>query len=143
MRSKLALIILFFGISSQAAETTCEGKWAGTFLDEARGWETDSELIVSEDNTTWMSKLGFHKRSNSPCRDIVFTAKILQCTAIEIEFIVDGSSVMSPRGNHCPDTHGKLIRTSEDTAEGYFLTDSAGIPVEEGKRRSLSLRRIR
>jgi hypothetical protein len=52
MRSKLALIILFFGISSYAAETTCEGKWAGTFLDEARGWETDSELIVSEENTT-------------------------------------------------------------------------------------------
>jgi hypothetical protein len=142
MKSKLTLIILFFGITSHAADTSCEGKWAGTYLDEARGWKTDSELIVSEDQTTWMSKLGMHKKKNSPCRDVVFPAKILQCTANEIEFIVDGSSVMSPRGNHCPDWQGKLKRTSEDTAEGYFLTDSAGMPIDEGSK-PLSLKRMR
>ena len=142
MKSLLTSIILSFGISSFAAENNCEGKWAGTYFDEARGWKTDAELIVYSDHSTWVAKLGMHKKQNSPCRDVVFPTQILQCNANEIEFIVDGSSVMSPRGNHCPDWHGKLKWTNEDTAEGYFLTDSAGMPIEEGSK-PLTLKRKR
>lgn len=112
------IVCVLFARGPASADDSCDGHWVGRYSDAARGWETTAEIDISGDTGYWMSRLGLHKKKNSPCRDVVFPMKVLKCTNTEIELIVDGSSVMSPRGDTCPNHHSRLVRKDSDTAEG-------------------------
>ena len=103
---------------SAPGTNSCNGHWVGHYRDSEKGFNTDVDLTISGDGGVWVSHLGFHNQDRSPCREHAFPVQVLKCTDTEFDFQVDGSSVWTPRGDHCPSHSSRLIRKDADTAEG-------------------------
>jgi hypothetical protein len=123
------IVCTVFGNVPAFADDSCNGTWIGHYLDRARGWDTEAELTVLGDKGKWVARLGKHKQQNSPCRDQTFPVDVLKCTDTEFNFQIDGSSIMSPRGDSCPSHNARLVRKDADTAEGVMGVEGMALKV--------------
>ena len=125
----LVSILCLAGLPA-TAQTSCDGLWRATYLDEEKNWLTTADVQIKGQAGYWMAHLGRHDLEGSPCREKWFPITVLACSETHLEFQVDGSSVQSPRGDHCPNWHIRVAREDERQAKGLFLRQKIPVKLE-------------
>lgn len=102
-------------VATAEGDASCDGLWKGDYVDSARRRVAPVDLTIAGNSGSWVAHLGVDQKSkNSPCREVSFPVRVHRCTESELEFSVDGASVILG----CPSFKARLIRHGLDSAEG-------------------------
>ena len=102
-------------VTAAADSASCDGHWQGHFMDPIKHKEAMVDLTITGSSGSWITQLNVgQKWKNAACRGVSFPVKINQCTESELNFFVNGASVI--RG--CPRFKVELSRHGADLAKG-------------------------